>query len=1293
MELFRLLGKIAVENAEARKALKEVSQEGQETESKLGKAFAAIGNGAVKMGKIIGAGMIAGAGAVAGLVTKSVQSYAEYEQLVGGVDTLFKESSAKVQEYAANAYQTAGMSANQYMETVTSFSASLLQSLDGDTAAAAEKANMAITDMSDNANKMGTDIGMIQNAYNGFAKQNYTMLDNLKLGYGGTKEEMQRLLEDAQKISGIKYDITSFADITDAIHVMQVEMGMSGYSAEELKGKLSNMSLSADEIKTVAKDMGVSYHEVMRKMNEGTLTVKDAQSLLGTTAREAATTISGSLSSMKGAWSNLLTAMSTDELPFDEYVTKFVDSVSTVAENIMPRVQQALQGVVSLVDQLAPIIIGKIPELVSTLLPSIVGAATGLVQSLVSVLPEVISAIQTMLPQIIDGFVQIFVGLVDAIIAATPLVIDAFVGVVNALVEALPQLIQSLVSALPALIPALIDGIVSMITTLCANLGAIILPLISALPDIVISIVEALVANLPILIEGFVSLFMGIVQALPQIIQALIDAIPTIITMLIDAITTNLPMLIDGCVQLIVALGQALPQIIESLVEALPGVISMLIDALVQNLPIIIDGLIRMVLAIVYALPQIIQELVAAIPVIISLLIEATIKLLPTIIIGLVQVVLGIVAALPGIFASLVAAIPGALEGVWEGIKNLFSGLGEWFGDIFSGAKDWALNAWSDAKEKWSNIKDKVSEGFSNLKDKVGEHFRKSKENAEKAWEKTKETWNKVKDKVSDAFSNLKDKLKERFQKAKENSEKAWEKTKEVWGKIKDKVSDAFSNLKDKLKEKFTKAKENSEAAWSKAKDAWSKISDKVSDGFSGLGNKLKEKFKGALETAKKGFSNALSIGKDLVKGIWNGISGAYDWIKKKIKKWVGNVTKFIKKLFGIKSPSTVMRDQVGKFLAEGVAVGIDENTSEVEKASEEMAKKVLDAAQKRLDDYKIYNNLALSEEVAYWDKVRQQIEEGTDARISADQKYLEAKKSLDDQILTAEEGLQSELDAIAQRIIDRQNELMGTYDLFEGFDFKAKEEERGYDNQDALLLNLAAQIETMEEYAEMMDGLEARIGGTALFDYLKTLDMKSGDNIQAVARMTDEQLQAYAKRYDEKVALAKRMAEEELAPQMMEDSQKAFDNFVSSCGDLGVEITSTLADYMATAEGTVMKSLAAISSAFSTFQLGALNMDAVISAPTLSDATVYTLNASAVGNTATEGTKASGTMSDVFASIVEQKNMMQKLIEMLSKFFPELIEAFDVDIFINGSVLAAELAPDMDAALGRISGNRERGR
>lgn len=242
--------------------------------------------------KAVAAGAVAAATAIAGITTSAVKSYANLEQNVGGIETLFKKSSDKVIKNAEKAYKTAGMSANNYMETVTGFSASLLQSLAGDTEKAADVADMALIDMADNANKMGTSMESIQFAYQGFAKQNYTMLDNLKLGYGGTKEEMERLLADAQKITGVKYDISNLNDVFQAIHVIQTELGITG-----------------------------------------------------TTAKEAEETISGSVSSMKSAWDNFLNGSGT----FDE----FVDSAKIAFENIanavaelLPRISKEIAGAI-----------------------------------------------------------------------------------------------------------------------------------------------------------------------------------------------------------------------------------------------------------------------------------------------------------------------------------------------------------------------------------------------------------------------------------------------------------------------------------------------------------------------------------------------------------------------------------------------------------------------------------------------------------------------------------------------------------------------------------------------------------------------------------------------------------------------------------------------------------------------------------------------------------------------------------------------------------------------------------
>lgn len=279
----------------------------------------------------------AAATATIAIAKASVDAFAEYEQLVGGVETLFKGSSKKLIEYANQAYKTAGLSANQYMATVTGFSASLLQSLGGDTEKAADIANQALIDMSDNANKMGTSMESIQYAYQGFAKQNYTMLDNLKLGYGGTKTEMERLLKDAQALTGVKYDITNLADVYTAIHVIQENLGIAG-----------------------------------------------------TTALEAEKTISGSAATMKAAWQNVLTAISGGG-DLDSAINNLVDSISIYFENIVPVVERALSGIGRLIEKVAPMLvqtvakslIKAIPSLLNAVYEMIIGLAKGIYQGII----------------------------------------------------------------------------------------------------------------------------------------------------------------------------------------------------------------------------------------------------------------------------------------------------------------------------------------------------------------------------------------------------------------------------------------------------------------------------------------------------------------------------------------------------------------------------------------------------------------------------------------------------------------------------------------------------------------------------------------------------------------------------------------------------------------------------------------------------------------------------------------------------------------------------------------------
>ena len=460
--------------------------------------------------KIFAAGVGAAATGISALSTAAIKGYADYEQLVGGVETLFDnseemtmmqglltdvgytaEEAAKkiaamddpvdtVMANAANAYKTAGLSANEYMETVTSFSASLIQSLGGNTAAAAEYADMAITDMSDNANKMGSSMESIQNAYQGFAKQNYTMLDNLKLGYGGTKEEMQRLLEDATALSGVEYDLDSYADIVDAIHVIQTEMGITG-----------------------------------------------------TTAKEASSTISGSASMMKAAWSNLVVGVADDSQDFDALINNFVESVGTFANNILPRVETTLVGVGNLVESLLPVIIERIPAIINNVLPQ-------LLQSGMNMITVLIEGIQQNLPEIMQGAVAIILQLSEAFVQMLPQIIELGMQVII-------QLVLGIAQALPELIPQIVEVMLTIVQTLIDNIDLLIDAAIQLITGLALGLIQAL----PILIEKSPQIIVSLVTALIENAPKLLEAALEIITMLIDGIVDYSIKLIGVAAQVI----------------------------------------------------------------------------------------------------------------------------------------------------------------------------------------------------------------------------------------------------------------------------------------------------------------------------------------------------------------------------------------------------------------------------------------------------------------------------------------------------------------------------------------------------------------------------------------------------------------------------------------------------------------------------------------------------------------------------------------------------------------------
>lgn len=481
--------------------------------------------------KVGAAALGAAATGIAALTKSSIDQYAEYEQLVGGVETLFGQASDTVMQYAQNAFQTAGMSANEYMETVTSFSASLLQGLGGNTAAAAEIANQALTDMSDNANKMGTDISMIQNAYQGFAKQNYTMLDNLKLGYGGTQAEMARLIND----SGVLGDTfvataenvneVSFDKIIEAIHVVQTNMGITG-----------------------------------------------------TTAAEAASTIQGSVASAKAAWTNLMTGIADENADLDTLISQFVTSAETAAGNIIPRVTQILSGMGAAIEQLAPILAAEVPGLITSVLPSLVSAGAqllvGLVTGLVSAAPQLVAAA----PGIVNSLVSTISANFPALSAAGSDLLTMFsngiVSGIPAMLVMLPDVITAIYTFLKDNLPKWIESGFELLENLAFGILEAIPDMVAKLPEVISAIAEYFTtAAFPVIVkkggELLGKLLVGIIGAIPEIALQL----PAVITAIVEALEAGWETIKDAGKYLLEGLWAGISDKVQWLKDKVSGVV------------------------------------------------------------------------------------------------------------------------------------------------------------------------------------------------------------------------------------------------------------------------------------------------------------------------------------------------------------------------------------------------------------------------------------------------------------------------------------------------------------------------------------------------------------------------------------------------------------------------------------------------------------------------------------------------------------------------------------------------
>lgn len=454
--------------------------------SKVQSALSGITNVALKAAEAVVKVSTAVGTALAGVVAAGVKSYAELEQNIGGVETLFKKDADKVIANAKQAYKTAGVSANEYMAGVTSFSASLLQSLGNNTAKAADVADMAFRDMSDNANKFGTDMSSIQNAYQGFAKQQYQLLDNLKLGYGGTKTEMERLLADAEKISGVKYDISNLSDVYNAIHVIQNELGVTG-----------------------------------------------------TTAEEAEKTISGSFISMKAALDNFLNGTgdaSQLSTTFTNFMKNIVEAVKKLAPDILKGITELMK---TLIPEIGSLLVNLLPELaksvqsfIDTLFKMIEQDNDGLIEFVFVTIDSLIGLITKNLPKFVDAGLKLIISLAQGLVDNIPYIIQSITSMLSSMIDSIIENLPMFIGAALDLIVALAEGLVTALPELIDRVPDIIASICETLlrPDMIEKIVESALRLIVALGGGLISAIPTMVSMLPRIILAIVDSLKTLIT-------------------------------------------------------------------------------------------------------------------------------------------------------------------------------------------------------------------------------------------------------------------------------------------------------------------------------------------------------------------------------------------------------------------------------------------------------------------------------------------------------------------------------------------------------------------------------------------------------------------------------------------------------------------------------------------------------------------------------------------------------------------------------------------
>ena len=699
-DIFELIGRVSIEGVDkAERELNGLSDTGEKSSSKLSKLGSIAGT--VGKGLLIGTGAIATAGV--GLVKQVSASYGQLQQSIGGIETLFGKSAQKVIDNANNAYTTAGISANDYMQQVTSFSASLLQSLGGDTEKACNYADTAVRDMADNANKMGTSMEMIQNAYQGFAKGNYTMLDNLKLGYGGTATEMARLINDSGVLGDKMIDLSDKQNIGNALAEV-------GYAKQ------------IEAIHKIQEEMGIT----------------------GTTALEAGGTIEGSFNSLSASWENFVAGLGNPDADMKVLVENLAKGISGAISNVTP----VIDNMVKVLPTVVKAITGSIKDMLPTVITTFTELITEVINAIVELLPTAIplildcvlsvaEAIIQNLPQIIDAFLLLISELISKVSemlpTLIPLVIDVIIQITQSLIDNAPLILNALMDLLNNLVTALIDAIPTII---------------DALPALINGVLNFLTESMPVILDGAIQLFMALVDAMPVVLDAIIEALPDIIDSLVNFLIENIPVLLEASIRFFMAFTTAMFEMRVELLKAVPKVIKAFIATLKEEVPKVVKAIVLGVSELPTKLFNVANNAYEKV--------TGKFKDIAPWFKNKFQEALNFIKEIwknPEIFFS----------NVWSKIKNVFSSVGSWFKKLFSQAwkniktafspaKTFFSGVWSDIKTVFNAVDSHFGNVFSEAYNKVKDVFNNLPSFFSGLWDRIKSTFSSLGTKLGDAI-------------------------------------------------------------------------------------------------------------------------------------------------------------------------------------------------------------------------------------------------------------------------------------------------------------------------------------------------------------------------------------------------------------------------------------------------------------------------------------------------------------------------------------------------------------